>query len=230
MMQRRLRPTRLHRRRCCRSRVTPGTGFGRLIGNLTAAGTPGRRRCWWRRTGDCHEMSLLRPSDRTSQRLEREYRPLLLQRLLRRVGRSGVGDDVRSAQSERLRDRAKTGRVSPQMRARLPRTHLAAILISATALFPVGARSEVASVYGGRDGHCGSRTANGERLNCAAMTAAHRTLPFGTRVRVCHAGCVIVRINDRGPWVRGRHLDLSPAAARAIGLDQTGQVTMTVGM
>ena len=88
------------------------------------------------------------------------------------------------------------------------------------------AQAEVASIYGGRDGLCGHRTANGERLNCSAMTAAHRTLPFGTRVRVCHNGCVIVRINDRGPWVRGRHIDLSPAAARAIGLYQTGHVTM----
>ena len=77
---------------------------------------------------------------------------------------------------------------------------------------------------------CGQRTANGERLNCAGMTAAHRTLPFGTRVRVCHNRCVVVRINDRGPWVRGRHIDLSPAAARAIGLPQTGRVTMTVGL
>jgi rare lipoprotein A len=92
------------------------------------------------------------------------------------------------------------------------------------------AQAEVASIYGGRDGLCGHRTANGERLNCAAMTAAHRTLPFGTHVVVCHSGCVTVRINDRGPWVRGRHLDLSPAAARAIGLYQTGRVTMSVGM
>ena len=45
------------------------------------------------------------------------------------------------------------------------------------------ARSEVASIYGGRDRLCGHRTANGERFNCLAMTAAHRTLPFGTRVR-----------------------------------------------
>lgn len=90
------------------------------------------------------------------------------------------------------------------------------------------AHAEVASIYGGRDGLCGSRTANGERLNCAAMTAAHRTLPFGTQVVVCHNGCVTVRINDRGPWVRGRHIDLSPAAARAIGLYQAGHVTLSV--
>ena len=95
-------------------------------------------------------------------------------------------------------------------------------------LFSQVARAEMASVYGGSDGLCGSRTANGERLNCSAMTAAHRTLPFGTLVRVCHSGCVVVRINDRGPFVRGRQIDLSPAAARAIGLRQTGQVAVSI--
>jgi rare lipoprotein A len=101
--------------------------------------------------------------------------------------------------------------------------------IAAIALLGFGsvAQAEVASIYGGSDGLCGSRTANGERFNCGAMTAAHRTLPFGTMVRVCHNGCVVVRINDRGPFVRGRHIDLSPAAARAIGLPNTGQVTIT---
>jgi rare lipoprotein A len=89
------------------------------------------------------------------------------------------------------------------------------------------ADAEMASVYGGRGGYCGSRTANGERVNCSAMTAAHRRLPFGTRVRVCHKRCVTVRINDRGPFVRGRDIDLSPAAARAIGLSSVGQVTIS---
>ena len=56
---------------------------------------------------------------------------------------------------------------------------------------------------------------------------AHRRLPFGTRVRVCHGRCVTVHINDRGPWVRGRDIDLTPAAARAIGLNGTGRVTMS---
>jgi peptidoglycan lytic transglycosylase len=93
-------------------------------------------------------------------------------------------------------------------------------------LFVSTAHAEVASVYGGRDGYCGSRTSNGERVNCSAMTAAHRRLPFGTRVRVCHSRCVTVRINDRGPWIRGRDIDLTPAAARAIGLDGTGHVTV----
>jgi rare lipoprotein A len=105
------------------------------------------------------------------------------------------------------------------------------LLWLACALASLTAKSlyaEVASVYGGADGHCGSRTANGERVNCAAMTAAHRTLPFGAEVKVCHHGCVVVRINDRGPFVSGRHIDLTPAAARAIGLDDVGHVTMVL--
>jgi rare lipoprotein A len=112
------------------------------------------------------------------------------------------------------------------------RSYRFALICASALLLPLGGKvhAEVASVYGGRDGLCGHRTANGERLNCSAMTAAHRTLPFGAHVRVCHNGCVIVRINDRGPWVRGRHIDLSPAAARAIGLYKTGHVTLTSGM
>ena len=90
------------------------------------------------------------------------------------------------------------------------------------------AHAEIASVYGGPDGYCGSRTANGERVDCSAMTAAHRQLPFGTRVRVCHSSCVTVRINDRGPWVQGRDIDLSPAAVQAIGLDGIGRVTVSL--
>jgi rare lipoprotein A len=89
------------------------------------------------------------------------------------------------------------------------------------------AHAEVASIYGGSDGLCGHRTANGERFNCSALTAAHRKLPFGTLVRVCYSGCATVRINDRGPWVRGRDIDLSPGAARAIGLSKTGHVTIS---
>src|ERR1700761_4001525 len=75
------------------------------------------------------------------------------------------------------------------------------------------------------------RTASGERFNPAAMTAAHRTLPFGTRVRVCRKSCVVGRINDRGPaaWTH-RDIDLSAAAARAIGLTVigVGHVTLQV--
>ena len=80
--------------------------------------------------------------------------------------------------------------------------------------------SGVASFYGNESG---SRTASGQRFNQNAMTAAHRSLPFGTKVRVTHGGqSVIVTINDRGPFVRGRVLDLSTGAARAIGLTGAG--------
>lgn len=61
-------------------------------------------------------------------------------------------------------------------------------------------------------------TASGEKFNPNALTAAHKTLPFGTLLRVTHKGkSVIVRINDRGPFIKGRQLDLSRAAARKIG-------------
>lgn len=77
-----------------------------------------------------------------------------------------------------------------------------------------------ASYYGSESG---SRTASGQRFNQNAMTAAHRSLPFGTRLRVTHAGrSVVVTINDRGPFIRGRVLDLSKGAARAIGLTGRG--------
>jgi rare lipoprotein A len=80
--------------------------------------------------------------------------------------------------------------------------------------------SGMASYYGNESG---SRTASGQRFNQNAMTAAHRSLPFGTKVRVTHGGqSVIVTINDRGPFVRGRVLDLSTGAARAIGLTGAG--------
>jgi rare lipoprotein A len=103
-------------------------------------------------------------------------------------------------------------------------------VFATTLLFSVSniGHAETASIYGGRDGLCGHKTASGERLNCTAMTAAHRRFPFGTLVRVCRDGCVTVRINDRGPWVRSRDIDLSPAAARAIGLEKTGYVTLSV--
>jgi rare lipoprotein A len=73
------------------------------------------------------------------------------------------------------------------------------------------------------------RTANGERFNPRGFTAASKTLPFGTRLRVSYRGrSVVVRVNDRGPFVRGRSLDLSYGAARAIGLTGAGVGVVTV--
>jgi rare lipoprotein A len=78
----------------------------------------------------------------------------------------------------------------------------------------------LASFYGNESG---SKTASGQRFNQNAMTAAHRTLPFGTKLKVTHGDrSVVVTINDRGPFIRGRVLDLSTGAARAIGLTSAG--------
>jgi len=80
--------------------------------------------------------------------------------------------------------------------------------------------SGMASFYGNESGN---KTASGQRFNQNAMTAAHRTLPFGTKLRVTHgARSVVVTINDRGPFIRGRVLDLSTGAARAVGLTSAG--------
>ena len=80
--------------------------------------------------------------------------------------------------------------------------------------------SGMASYYGNESG---SRTASGQRMNANAMTCSHRSLPFGTKLRVTHGGqSVIVTVNDRGPFIRGRVLDLSTGAARAIGLTRAG--------
>ena len=71
----------------------------------------------------------------------------------------------------------------------------------------------------------GRRTASGERFNNSALTAAHKSLPFGSLVKVTNvrnSKSVVVRINDRGPYVRGRVIDLSKAAAKKIGLSRTG--------
>ena len=87
-----------------------------------------------------------------------------------------------------------------------------------------GYRSEgKASYYSNR--HHGRRTASGERFDMHALTAAHKTLPFGTRVRVrsVHTGKeVVVRINDRGPYAHQRIIDLSHAAATALGVAHRG--------
>jgi rare lipoprotein A len=89
------------------------------------------------------------------------------------------------------------------------------------------AESGMASVYAYSNG----RTASGQRTNPGEMTAAHRTLPFGTMVRVTNrrnGKSVTVRVNDRGPFVRGRVIDVTPAAARALGFSGLAPVTLTV--
>jgi rare lipoprotein A len=93
---------------------------------------------------------------------------------------------------------------------------LAATLVVSIVGTPIAAsaQSGMASIY------WGGRTATGERVRSSELTAAHRTLPFGTMVRVTNRGTgrsVVVRINDRGPFRRGRIIDVTVAAARALG-------------
>jgi rare lipoprotein A len=87
------------------------------------------------------------------------------------------------------------------------------------------AQSGIASVYSG------GLTADGEHAHAGGMTAAHRSLPFGTMVRVTNTRngrSVVVRINDRGPFVHGRIIDLMPAAARALGFSGLAHVDVSV--
>jgi rare lipoprotein A len=92
------------------------------------------------------------------------------------------------------------------------------------------AESGLASVYGNGDGYAGRKTASGERMNPRALTAAHRSLPLGSHVRVTNrknGRSAIVRISDRGPFVRGRIIDLTPAAARALGFSGLAPVSVS---
>jgi rare lipoprotein A len=87
----------------------------------------------------------------------------------------------------------------------------------------------LASWYGSR--HHGRRTASGERFNQHALTAAHRSLPIGSRVRVTNLRnlrSVVVRINDRGPHARGRLIDVSRKAAEQLGMLNSGEAPVRV--
>jgi rare lipoprotein A len=103
----------------------------------------------------------------------------------------------------------------------------ASTLVASTIAVPLAASAQtgVASIYSG------GRTANGERALASGLTAAHRSLPFGTLVRVTNqrtGRSVVVRINDRGPFVRGRVIDVTPAAAHALGFSGLAHVTLDV--
>jgi peptidoglycan lytic transglycosylase len=92
---------------------------------------------------------------------------------------------------------------------------------------PAFAGQTVATWYGNE--HAGKRTASGERFNPAGLTVAHRSLPFGTCLRVSNpksGRSVSVRVNDRGPFTKGVSLDLSHGAARAIGMHSTQSVNV----
>lgn len=101
------------------------------------------------------------------------------------------------------------------------------------AVVACGAPQRTRRDYSGRASWYGESqmTASGERFDKHALTAAHRTLPFGTRVRVTNTRngrSVVVRINDRGPYSRGRVIDLSEEAARRIGMIEAGVVPVVL--
>jgi rare lipoprotein A len=104
---------------------------------------------------------------------------------------------------------------------------LASTFVISTIVTPVAAsaQSGIASIYSG------GLTANGEHARASGLTAAHRTLPFGTMVRVTNqrsGRSVVVRINDRGPFIRGRVIDVMPAAAHVLGFSGLAPVTLAV--
>lgn len=112
------------------------------------------------------------------------------------------------------------------MTCRSPVFAIAIILLEPFPTDGAFAEGGVASVYSIKSG---SRTASGQPLNPSALTAAHRSLPFGTKVRVSNrknGRSVIVTINDRGPFVRGRIIDVTPAAARELGISGLALVTL----
>lgn len=101
---------------------------------------------------------------------------------------------------------------------------MGATLISTTVAEAKSAACGGASWYA-----LGSRTASGERMNASKLTAAHRSLKFGTKVQVTNkrnGKSVVVRINDRGPFIRGRVLDLSKGAASQIGMVSSGTASV----
>jgi peptidoglycan lytic transglycosylase len=112
------------------------------------------------------------------------------------------------------------------------KTPLCILIVVLGGLLPsvsTAGQSGIASVYSTKHS---TKTASGTRMTDHALTAAHRTLPFGTKVRVTHSKSgksVIVTITDRGPFVRGRIIDLAPAAARLLGISGLAPVIIAIG-
>lgn len=104
---------------------------------------------------------------------------------------------------------------------------LCGVAVLVTMSNAANAQSGIASIYA----YSGAKTASGERASPHAMTAAHRTLPFGAKVRVTNmrnGRSAVVRINDRGPFVRGRVIDVTPAAAHELGFSGLAPVKLDV--
>lgn len=110
-----------------------------------------------------------------------------------------------------------------------PKKLFLAVLLLLSLSTNVLAQTGTASWYG--HPHHGKKTASGERYNMHAMTAAHRTIKLGTKVKVTNLKnkkSVVVKINDRGPFIRGRVIDLSHAAKVALNMDGTAPVKIEI--
>jgi rare lipoprotein A len=125
-------------------------------------------------------------------------------------------------------DRSPMGQGYPRMKVKAVSWSVALLLVAATvpgARASVGPQEGIASFYGNNDGFHGGKTANGERYDKNSMTAAHKTAKFGTKMKVTNLSngkSVVVRINNRGPYIRGRIIDVSVAAARQLGFFSRG--------
>jgi rare lipoprotein A len=106
------------------------------------------------------------------------------------------------------------------------------VLFTAASLLPAAGPAEAGTQCGKASWYAlNSRTASGERMDPSALSAAHRTLPFGTRVRVDNlrnGKSVVVRINDRGPFIRNRVIDVSKGAAHRLGFVRSGVTNVRV--
>lgn len=109
---------------------------------------------------------------------------------------------------------------------------LAATIFCAAVSLQVSEASAVGSQCGKASWYkMGTKTASGEKMNASALAGAHRTLPFGTKVRVdnlSNGKSVVVRINDRGPFIRGRVIDVTQGAARKLGMIRSGVAPVKV--
>jgi rare lipoprotein A len=137
--------------------------------------------------------------------------------------KSRGGETYRSARADSAGDWRHSHHMRREVRAKL---FTSAVVSGTRSARSAEGGSGIASVYNG------GMTASGEQMSPGGMTAAHRTLPFGTKVTVVNrrnGRSAVVRINDRGPFVRGRVIDLSPAAARVLGVDGLVPVSLIVG-
>lgn len=161
--------------------------------------------------------------------MKNKLRQLVTVTLLTSALSAGLVSRIMAAKTPASLDQNQTNRTSPTLTGK-SQHHLPETAFNSQPRMNLIARMQgKASWYG--PGFHGRRTANGERFNTWAYTAAHRSLPFGTEVRVTNLSngqAVVVRINDRGPYIGGRVIDLSKAAAQAIGMIRSGTAPVRI--